>query len=48
MTNETLRKRLGISPKNYPTASAIIKDTLTKGLIKKSEASTNSYVPFWV
>ncbi len=46
MTNSSLRERLGIGEKNYPAASAIIKATLQKGLIKESERS-KEYVPIW-
>jgi predicted HTH transcriptional regulator len=46
MTNTTLRERLGIGEKNYPTASAIIKATIGKKLIKESE-KPKEYVPFW-
>lgn len=46
MTNTTLRKRLGIGEKNYPTASLIIRATIEKGFIKKSEKS-KEYVPIW-
>ncbi len=46
MTNASLRERLGIGEKNYPTASAIIKATIEKGLIKESEKA-KEYVPIW-
>jgi hypothetical protein len=46
MTNATLRERLGIGEKNYPTASAIIKATTEKGLIKESE-KPKEYIPSW-
>lgn len=46
MTNATLRERLGIGEKNYPTASAIIKTTITQGYIKESEKA-KEYVPEW-
>lgn len=46
MTNATLRERLGIGEKNYPTASSIIKSTIQKGLIKESE-KPKEYVPAW-
>jgi len=46
MTNATLRERLGIGEKNYPAASAIIKATIGKKLIKESE-KPKEYVPFW-
>lgn len=46
MTNASLRERLGIGEKNYPAASAIIKATIEKGLIKESEKS-KEYVPIW-
>src|SRR3989338_8051593 len=46
MTNASLRERLGIGEKNYPTASAIIKATIQRGLIKESE-KPKEYVPNW-
>lgn len=46
MTNATLRERLNIGEKNYPTASAIIKATIERGLIKESE-KPKEYVPVW-
>lgn len=46
MTNATLRERLNIGEKNYPTASAIIKATIEKGFIKESE-KPKEYVPIW-
>ncbi|MCK4744718.1 putative DNA binding domain-containing protein [Candidatus Parcubacteria bacterium] len=46
MTNATLRDRLSIGEKNYPAASAIIKATIEKGFIKKSEKS-KEYIPIW-
>ena len=46
MTNATLRGRLGIGEKNYPTASIIIRATIEKGLIKESE-KPKEYVPIW-
>ncbi len=46
MTNATLRERLGIGEKNYPAASAIIKATIEKRLIKESE-KPKEYVPIW-
>ncbi|MDD4409170.1 MAG: ATP-binding protein [Candidatus Pacebacteria bacterium] len=46
MTNTTLRERLGIGEKNYPAASAIIRETIKKGFIKESE-KPKEYVPIW-
>ena len=46
MTNATLRERLGIGEKNYPAASAIIRATIEKKLIKESE-KPKEYVPIW-
>lgn len=46
MMNKTLRKRLGISDANYPTASKIIAATIKKELIKESE-KPKEYVPIW-
>lgn len=51
MTNETLRKRLDIDDKNYPTASKIIADTINENLIKLDESSKSrkyaQYIPTW-
>jgi predicted HTH transcriptional regulator len=52
MSNASLRKRLGISDKNCPMASRIIKDAIKADLIKPhGEAGVSkkdaSYVPFW-
>jgi len=51
MTNETLRKRLGISPENYPIASRIIADTVSEKLIKLDDNTRSrkyaQYVPIW-
>lgn len=52
MTNESLRKRLNISDKNYPTASKIISDAIEVGVIKPYDPSLRanrhqSYVPYW-
>lgn len=46
MTNATLRERLNIGEKNYPAASAIIRATIEKNLIKESE-KPKEYVPIW-
>lgn len=46
MTNASLRDRLSIGEKNYPAASAIIRATIIKGLIKESE-KPKEYVPSW-
>lgn len=46
MTNSSLRERLGIGERNYPAASAIIKDTIEKKLIKESE-KPKEYIPIW-
>lgn len=52
MTNTSLRKRLGVSDKNYPVASRVIADTIKVGWIKPHTQSSGSkkdakYVPFW-
>ena len=50
MNNQSLRTRLGIEDKNYPTASRIIKDALEAKLIKEENAeggSRHSYIPYW-
>ncbi len=46
MTNTTLRERLGIGDKNYPAASAIIRATIEKRLIKEAE-KPKEYIPIW-
>jgi len=46
MTNASLRERLRIGERNYPTASAIIRLTIQKGLIKQSERP-KEYIPWW-
>ena len=49
LTNTSLRKRFGISDKNYPMASKVIKDCIDKKLIKITSARglKYSYAPFW-
>lgn len=52
MSNATLRKRLGIKDKNYPMASRIIRDAITRNLIRAYGETDGSrrdstYVPFW-
>lgn len=47
MTNTTLRERLGIGEKNYPAASAIIREAKKRKVIKDSEKS-KEYIPYWV
>jgi hypothetical protein len=51
MTNETLRKRLDISPENYPIASRIIADTVSEKLIKLDDSTRSrkfaQYIPIW-
>ncbi len=52
MTNESIRKRFGISDKSYPVASKIINETLAANFIKPRDPSSKSrkhaqYVPFW-
>ncbi|MCW1930400.1 MAG: putative DNA binding domain-containing protein [Candidatus Kerfeldbacteria bacterium] len=46
MTNASLRERLGISESNYPAATAIINETIKRGLVKTSD-KPKEYVPFW-
>lgn len=46
MTNASLRERLGIDETNYPAATAIINETIKRGLVKGSDKS-KEYVPFW-
>ena len=52
MNNATLRKRFGISEKNYAIASRIIGETIDAGLIKPYDPESTSrkyarYIPFW-
>ena len=52
MTNQTLRTRFGIDPKNYSMASRLIKEATDAGLIKIENPDVQkradlSYVPFW-
>ena len=47
MTNQSLRERLGISQKNYPAVSRIIKEALWAELIKKDQ-KRGGYIPYWL
>lgn len=51
MSNNSLRKRLGIKDSNYPMASRILKDAITDELIKpygeQNSKKAAKYVPFW-
>lgn len=52
MTNESLRKRLGINPSSYPLASRIIRDAIKAALVKPQGdeigvGKSASYLPFW-
>ena len=52
MTNQSLRKRLGIEDKNYPMVSRIIKDAIEARLIKEADSENGSkrfmgYIPYW-
>jgi ATP-dependent DNA helicase RecG len=52
MTNESLRKRLGINPSSYPLASRIIRDAIHAELIKPQgdkvgSGKSASYLPYW-
>ncbi|HEX4953819.1 MAG TPA: ATP-binding protein [Thermoanaerobaculia bacterium] len=52
MTNESLRKRLGIDERSYATASRVISDTIEAGLVRPFDPTSTSrrhakYVPFW-
>ncbi len=52
LTNKSLRERLGVDEKNYPMVSLIIKEALSKGLIKiGTPEGTNrrdiGYIPEW-
>lgn len=52
MTNESLRKRLGINSSSYPLASRIIRDAIKAALVKPQGDAVGigksaSYLPFW-
>jgi hypothetical protein len=52
MTNESLRKRLGIKPSSYSLASRIIRDAIQAKLIKPygdevGFGKSATYIPFW-
>ena len=52
MTNESLRRRLGINPTSYPLASRIIRDAIKAELVKPQGDAVGIgksalYVPFW-
>lgn len=52
LTNQTLRRRLGIEQKNYSMVSRLIKEALENGLIKDADPGNNSkkykgYLPYW-
>ncbi len=51
MSNNSLRRRLGIKDSNYPMASRILKEAITDELIKpygeQNSKKAAKYVPFW-
>ncbi len=50
LTNSSLRKRFGISDKNYPMVSQVIRTSIEKKLIRKKNdhnSNTHSYIPAW-
>ena len=52
MTNQTLRERFEVEEKNYPSVSAVIKNTIGAGLIKDEDPENKAkryatYLPFW-
>ena len=52
MSNQTLRERLRIGPRNYPAATRIISDTMEAKLIKLADPNNRAkkntaYIPFW-
>lgn len=52
MTNQSLRTRFGIDPKNYSMVSRLIKEATEAGLIKVGNPDVTKradlcYVPFW-
>ena len=52
MTNQSLRERFNIDPKNYSMASRLIKEALVVGAIKEADIDSKSkkyakYLPYW-
>lgn len=51
MSNSSLRRRFGLSDKQYPQASIVIREAMEKGLIRpldEEQGNRNArYVPFW-
>lgn len=52
LTNKSLRMRLGVAEKNYPVVSTVIKEAMSRGLIKVgTPEGTNrrdvAYIPSW-
>lgn len=52
MTNQSLRERFNIDPKNYSMASRLIKEALVVGVIKEADIDSKSkkyakYLPYW-
>ena len=52
MTNQTLRERFRLSEAKSETASRIIRDTVSAGLVKLEEPESSSkrytkYLPYW-
>jgi len=51
MTNSTLRKRFGIERHNSATASRLIKEALSAGMVRPYDENAAKrdmkYVPFW-
>ena len=51
MTNTTIRERFGLDVKNSATASRMIKEAVTAGVIKLYDEAAppklRQYVPYW-
>ena len=52
MSNQSLRERFSIEPKNYSIASRLIKEALIAGAIKEADSDSKSkkyarYLPYW-
>ncbi len=52
MTNQSLRERFNIDPKNYSMASRLIKEALVVQVIKEADCDSKSkkyakYLPYW-
>ena len=52
MSNQSLRNRFGLSDKQYPQVSIVIRDTIDAGLVRPQDEEQGNrnarYVPWWV